>query len=384
MKYKSILLPTLTLILNFGFHPQAIADVKKADPKPDMHLLLDDIQALQNYIISEKAFQDPANEAQIDSRLKHMEKHVESMDGKLFADDPALQANLSMLKGHMQETRNFFEHNNKPFARFMVMGALQMCVSCHTRNNSGNELDFPLQTTATDVNDFDRAQFYFATRQFSKALDQFKQIVDKYPANKAKPFEISKALIDIAITYARVKNDPAAGADYFAKAAKNQNLPEYVKKDSAAWTKSFRAWSKEGNKDYKKMKAAELLADAKKILKKGDLNEPGYWDRSFYVDRLRASALLHRVLDLPENSLAKGESLYLLGLIYHHIDNNLFFYFDEMYLKACITSYPKTTLAKNCYDALERVLLEGYSGSAGVNLPNEAEVELMKLKKLAY
>lgn len=363
------------------------AEEKKGDPRPEMQLLLQDIKALEVYLVSEKDFIDPKNESAIDERLKHMSKHIAGMQGKNFKNDPALQMNINMLNRHMEDTKQFFENKNKPFARFMLRSALQMCIGCHTRMNSGVELDFPSDSKLSMGPDtaFERAEFYFATRQFAKAVDVFKQIVDAYPKNNEKLYNLSRSLNNLAIYYARVHQNPKEAADYFTKISKKQALPAYMQKDLSAWAQSFRAWAKIGTENEdKKLKDTELLKKAKDLLRKDNFNLVGDSDRKFHIDRLHASALLHKILDMPQNSMAKGEALYLLGLIYHRVDNSLFFHFDEMYLKACITDYKKTKLAQDCYDALEDVLLDGYTGSGGTNLPNDVELELIKLKKLAY
>ena len=91
------------------------------------------------------------------------------------------------------------------------------------------------------------------------------------------------------------------------------------------------------------------------------------------------------MLEAPgAKSPTKGQALLLLGQIYPRISSSLFFRFGDMYLKACITDYPKSATAKQCYVALERIVAEGYTGSGGTNIPSDEEVELMRLKRLAY
>lgn len=356
----------------------------KSDPKPDMRLLLDDIQALESFIISEKQFLDSKNESAIEKRLNSMSSHVGGMLDKHFKNDPALQMNLRMLNNHLAETKQYFNSKNKSFARYMLRSSLQMCISCHARMKAGAELDLTLSPEVDTSNSFELAEFFFATRQFSKALDSFKRSVEGYPSNKLPLYSLTRSLNSIAVIYARIKNDPKEASTYFTAQASNKNLPSYVQKDLTAWSNSFKNWQKTGIRDYSKLKDSELLKAAKDLLRKDDFSLAGDSDRKFHVERLRASSILHQILDMPNNSLAKGEALFLLGSIYHRLNNNLFFHFDEMYLRACINDYQKTKLSRDCYDALEGILLEGYSGSAGMSLPDEVEIELMKLKKIAY
>jgi hypothetical protein len=80
----------------------------------------------------------------------------------------------------------------------------------------------------------------------------------------------------------------------------------------------------------------------------------------------------------------KAEALLYLGQIYPRLSSDLFFRFGDMYLKACISDYPKTSGARACYVALEFSVTEGYSGTAGTDIPEDEQVELMRLKRLAY
>jgi hypothetical protein len=93
------------------------------------------------------------------------------------------------------------------------------------------------------------------------------------------------------------------------------------------------------------------------------------------VQRLRATALLHRVL---ESSAAKtpqkGEALFALGQAYQRLNYPLFFRFGELYFKACIKEVPKTSTARQCYEALQAAVRE-----SGGN-----EVELLQLRKQVF
>ena len=129
----------------------------------------------------------------------------------------------------------------------------------------------------------------------------------------------------------------------------------------------------------------EILTEAKRLLKKDDFSLVGDSDRRFHIRRLRASVLFQKVLEAPgEKSPLKAEALYYLGQIYHRIAHQLFFRFGELYLKTCITEYKKTHEAQECYNALEEAVTEGYTGSAGTSIPQEEEVELIQLKRLAF
>jgi cytochrome c553 len=297
-------------------------------------------------------------------------------------DDPSLRVNLSLIQTHMGDAQRAFQDGSKPFARFMVQSSLQMCIACHTRVKT-HDFAFP-EPEMGKASASERADYYFATRQFQKGRELYEEVVEGYPGNKAGFTNLRKAVLALAVYYARVKDDPAGGAEYFRKAAKFEGLPAYQQKELASWAEEFARWSKEKGGEGGGTEL-QLVSRAKALLRKDDFSLIEAHDRNFHVLRLRASALLHRALEAPGGkSPAKGEALYYLGQIYNRISSVFFFRFGEMYLKACIREYPKTATARSCYASLEQAVHEGYTGTAGTDVPDDEQIELMRLRKLAF
>ena len=347
-------------------------------------MLFRSITALQKFLVSDADFSSSANEKAIQKSFAVLTEHLDHLGQGTFKDDPALKVNLSLLQSHVKDASRSFGQGSKSFARYMMQSSLQMCIACHTRKKA---VDFSWpEPNAKDLPPIDRADYFFATRQFQKGLKDYEEIVNGYPGNHAGQWNLRKSLLAVAVYYARVSEDPAAGATFFKKVSERDDLPQYLREELAAWSKEFRSWSKEKpGANLEKMGERELLAKAKKILRHDDFSIASSSDRSFHVRRLRASAILQRVLESPgEKSPLKADALLLLGQIYPRLSASLFFRFGDMYLKACITDYPKTSVARSCYVALEHAVTEGYTGSAGTNVPEDEQVELMRLKRLAY
>ncbi len=365
-----------------AFFPAKASDDK--DPRPEMHELAKEITALQKFLLTDSEFGASKNESAIKKSLGSLSSHLAHLGQQSFASDPALKANLGLLRGHIEDASRSFENGSKPFARFMLQSSLQMCIACHTRRKAA-DFSWP-EPDAGDIAPLDRADYYFATRQFSKGREIYEEIVSGFPGNKQAQWNLRRALLSLAVYYARVAEDPQAGAAYFKKAGANKELPVYLQEESRAWSKEFSAWAKEpAGKAKGKTTETALLAKAKKLLRHDDLTLVAEVGRSFHVRRLRATALLHQVLEAPGGkSPAKAEALLYLGQIYPRLSSNIFFRFGEMYLKACIQDYPKTASARSCYVALELLVTEGFTGSAGTNIPEDEQVELFRLKRLAY
>ena len=358
------------------------AQAEDKNPRPDMQVMASEITALQEYMLSDADFVAPKNEAAIKKSLTSLESHLALLGQGTFADDPALRVNLSLLQQHIKDATRIFDEGGKPFARYMVQSSLQMCIACHTRKKAA-DFAWP-EVDSQDIAPIDKADYLFATRQFKKGLAAYEGIVEGFPATDQ--WNVRKALLSIAIYYARVAEDPASGAAYFAKQAKRDGLPIYLHEEINEWSKEFASWAKEAaGKSSEGQTESVLLARAKKLLRHDDFFLVSELGRSFHVRRLRASSLLQRVLESPgDRSPTKAAALLYLGQIYPRISSSLFFRFGDMYLKACVTEYPKTSEARSCYVALELLVTEAYSGSGGTNIPEDEQVELMRLKRIAF
>lgn len=359
----------------------ALAENK--DPRPEMHVLAQEISLLHKYMLTDASFSAPENSEKIQASLGSLNKHLKSLKEESFKGDPSLKTNAELLASHMAETEKLFNSGKKLFARYMLQSSMQMCIACHTTEKS---LDFALPENATQgLAPLEKANFYFATRQFEKGKEAFISTVDGFPGNKLSTAQIRGALLSLAVFYARVKENPKEGAAYFSKVAEKKGLPTYLQSEVKAWAQDFKAWSQEGALDSSKFTEVQMLGQARKLLSTDDFSLIGDSDRKFHIRRLRATALLHKVLVAPGGkSPTKAQAILLLGQIYNRISYNLFFRFGEMYLKACIRDYKKTKTAKECYDALEQAVAEGYSGSSGMNIPEDEQVELFQLRRLAY
>lgn len=354
------------------------------DPKPDMHALASEVSTLEKFMATDAEFSAAGNEAPIKASLGKLNAHLEHLAEGSFAEDPALKVNIWLLQQHMKDAGRAFQDKNKAFARYMLQSSLQMCIACHTRKKTE---DFPLAEIDTkNIAPLDLGDFYFATRQFQKGKGVFEGLVEGYPKNGQGQWNVRKALLALAVYYARVKEDPRAGADYFKAVSGKDALPAYVREESAAWAKEFGKWAKENPaKTEAKLSEAALMAKAKSLIRKDDFSLVSELGHSFHVRRLRASALLHRVLESPGGpSPRKAEALLYLGQIYPRLSSNMFFRFGDLYLKACIQEYPKTSTAHACYTALELSVVEGYTGSGGTDIPEDEEAELIRLKRIAY
>ena len=143
---------------------------KAEDPRPCMHGLAAEITDLQKFLVSGAGFSSSANEKAIQKSFAVLTEHLDHLGQGTFKDDPALKVNLSLLQSHVKDASRSFGQGSKSFARYMMQSSLQMCIACHTRKKA---VDFSWpEPNAKDLPPIDRADYFFATRQFQKGLKE--------------------------------------------------------------------------------------------------------------------------------------------------------------------------------------------------------------------
>lgn len=344
-------------------------------PDVDMHAVTREVMALQRYMFSEAEFVAPKNEAAIRDSFPILEKHLTRLKEKVFRDEPALRANVSMLSEQISDADRAFREGDKSYARYVLVSSLQMCVACHTRTASA---DFALpEPELKGAGTLDRANYYYATRQFDKGRELF----EKFLADSGKqelPGLVRSASLALAVYYARVKSDPKGGAAYFSKIAKKRKFSSGQRSEFEAWAREFRRWSS-AKGDEAAVSDVKAMERARQLLKQKSGPASGE------IRGLRASALLHSVLEAPgEASPLKAEALLRLGGIYEALNFPLYYRFGDMYLKACVSDYKKTKAAQDCYDALDGFVKGRVRHGASEGTANIEEAELLRWKKLAY
>jgi hypothetical protein len=347
-------------------------------PDTDMHAVAREVMILQNFIFSSADFNSAANDSTINGSFEVLNRHLKHLGEKVFSEEPALRLNIALISSHISDADRSFKEGNKAYSRYMLQSSLQMCVACHTRTASP---DFVLpEAELKNADPLQRGDFFFATRQFDKGRAAYESILSK----SEKTFSLDQmrnATLSLAIYYARVKDDPKGGWEFFQKLAKDKKLTSNLRTEVKAWSDDFESWAKERSSRELTMTESELLKRARILLKGDREGRSG----SFNIRRLRASALLHRVLETPgEKTPSKGQALLYLGQIYHRMQYQLFFRFGEMYLKACITDYKKEKIAQECYESLKQAVTKRVGAGSNKSTPGADEVELMRLKRLAF
>jgi hypothetical protein len=107
------------------------------------------------------------------------------------------------------------------------------------------------------------------------------------------------------------------------------------------------------------------------------------WKPHSEVRYLRASVIMHDLLQKFPASPDVAEAFYLTGLSYERLQDLGLWSLHEMYFQACIKKSPHSHLAEKCYQHYSDSVKFDFTGSRGTELPISVEVNLKKLRQLA-
>jgi hypothetical protein len=157
-------------------------------------------------------------------------------------------------------------------------------------------------------------------------------------------------------------------------------MPPYLKADLKAWIKQFKQWEKEDIFELKDPTEDQVKIFIQKHLEKPSHNQNA--ENPNVVNYLYASGILFEFFSRHPKSALTPDILYWLAVCDRGVNNNFFFSLADIYLKDCITQFPKAPVAQKCYKEYEENTIASYSGSSGTKIPDDAKQELLKLKSL--
>lgn len=347
-------------------------------PDTDMHAMTKEVMALQRVMFSHADFGNPGNEETISTSFDVLKKHLKRLEERVFPGQPALRGHVSFASQQIQDADRAFRIGDKAYSRYMLRSSLQTCIACHTRTASP---DFVLTTEELKgASPRERAEFFFATRQFEKGHDAYEKILSEEGRGLSQQ-DFRNIALPLLVYYARVKEDPSGGAEFFQNLVKAGRAPRASRGEVEAWIREFAQWKKAGVEQKVSLNERELVEQGKALLKGSGGKATGRFD----IRGLRASSSFHAALESSDKKTpAKAEALLHLGQIYDQLAYPLAFQYGQLYWKACITDYPKQVSAQMCYRRLRSSVLKMAGAGSSKSTPTANEVELAKWKKLAF
>lgn len=379
---------TLTLMtaagLLFGLNLQAAEPKKPIDNQTIqlMDQLLAELIALKKFMVSEEKFSDPKNATEIAAHLKTFANLAKKAGHNPLLTSPNFKFSRQILENHIAETERTFRMGVKSYSRWQLNSTVSVCMSCHTQSPASSVAFKDFNNFKTFSSEFDQAEFLYAIQSYDKAIDLYTKIIAGYPKNQFRSDQVETALERQLTYFSRIKRSPQPAIALMQKNLKNKELPEYLKTNIAAWIAQFEKWENMPFIDPKSATDKQVVDFAKKNIdtkwttKAMDATNPQL------VTYLRISGLLYEYLQTYPKTKVAPEILYWLAICERSIDNNFFYSLADLYLRECITQYPKAPIAKQCYKEFKDQIVFGYTGSRGTDVPPEVKRDLNELKKL--
>jgi len=155
-----------------------------------------------------------------------------------------------------------------------------------------------------------------------------------------------------------------------------KDLPMYLQSRGRAWGDALDSLAEAGVREVS-------LVRARNLIKRAQLESVFPEDPRGLVYYVVAASVLHRfIASKPENREELAEAFYLLGVTEAHLTHSYWLSETEFFLERAIRLSPNASFSKRAYQFLEELTTSGFTGSAGVNIPEDVERRLKELRAL--
>lgn len=358
--------------------PVVLDKKEEAQVLNSMQGLKTSIDELIPFVLNPSEFASQQNNAVILQKIRNLEKVSSSVNHLPLsqAQDPSFNVLSSGLKEDVTRAREAFQLGKFDYARSNLLKTASYCIECHTRTKLGPSFQTSeLTKQITQLRSIERGEYYLMTRQFDSAQKEFDKVINgEVASNMLEMDRVIRLSLFMAV---RFDYSPIKTLEVTEKVLKSAKVPQYIKAAAKEWKSSASSWKKEkrAQKDY--------LSDAQRILQVGHQKIQKNDDRAGDIEVLRVQAILHRSILGEKNNIRLAQAYYLLGLAYEIVHDVATWSLNEDYFETCIRKAPHSAWAAKCYKKFEESTYLGYSGSAGVSIPEEVKNKLNQLKMLA-
>ena len=263
-------------------------------------------------------------------------------------------------------------------SRFAVLQIAEYCAACHSRLPSDdaalsrNLLDSPAFARLETA---ERGRLEIATRQFEAGLASLEKVILDPETPTATLLD---PITDHLVVSIRVKRDFARPRALLQKLVARKDLWSFVRLDLERWLASL-------DEVEERATSSASLEDAVAIVRESEALRRFPTDRQSLVHSVAASSILHRFIEAhPEQSPRVAKAYYLLGVAEMATGPNYWLALDRFYLETSIRMAPGAPTAIDAYALLEEETILAFTGSGGVNLPDDVRAWLDELRQLIF
>lgn len=306
-------------------------------------------------------------------------RHVE------YFQKPGFRPSLETINSHLDETISSIKSQNTIFAQSRLKAITALCVSCHSllsesasKNAFGEAIN--KEKRSRFESDYAFANYLFLVRRFTEATFYFEQTIKNHldlnlSSDPQKDHELYSSLRRVLSIYTKITFNPDKSVAFLKKYHTNKNLGPQLKATITQWLASFDKW-----KRFDPHRVKSIHSFISKYLVPLESHKEKLFTGESDITLLIASGVLSKyIIDNPLSPLVP-EILYWLAIAERRLSSTYFFSLSDLYLKDCITLYPKNPYAKKCYQEYVDNITFGFSGSKGTDIPVEEKREIDHLK----
>ena len=289
--------------------------------------------------------------------------HDLSDEKKVLAQDPAMQFIAKKLSFELSLIDAKLLSRESLVTRNVLLKTMSYCISwCPTkaRPTISNSVR-PWPSIQAPGREQEKALFYAATRDFSKAILNYEKALGDGKFKSKQPQKWFRDLQRLIALVIRSKKSPALTkemASFFIDRNKDHKLLSGVK----SLAKSFEQWSKEPPEPKTK---AGKFKKAQELFELG-LSTDKKTNHGGYIYHVRALDLVQEVINMPPPDKLLSNGFHLAGQISSAIAQSQIFPLSQVYFEACIRNNPKSDLAKTCYKELKSARMKNLKNGSKV------------------
>jgi hypothetical protein len=375
-----MILPTRVLVLIaalLSLAPHARAQHERGPTQQAMRVIFSQLQIALPLAVDTQAFRDPKQAPRIREALQKLADAAHGLDEHGEGFDPGGLFLARSLERDARRALDHFRDGKYDSAEFFIGQLSESCIGCHSRLPSPGDAPlargFAARADVTHLDPLERARLDVATRQFGDAASTLEAVL---ASPDIPPFEMLGPVTDYLTICVRVLEEPERPVPVLQRFARREDLWAALRGDVDAWIRYLPELSKREMAGDPVEQAEKLIAEGRHLILFPS-------DRRALVHYLFASKRLHGyVAKNREPSPTLARAYYLLGLAESRIGPNFWISQAEFYLETAVRMAPGSEVGRDAYALLEEETLAGYTGSGGLQLPEDVDAHLRELREL--
>lgn len=336
------------------------------------------------YIASEQEFVRDSNKGLIQKKMGELSDLFKVKKNHPELNYQGLVLNQVLMGEQLDQAVSLFKNGQRPLARTKFNAVLSLCVSCHTqtfggKSNGKNKIFADSEIDKLKINDYEKAELYFITRDFESAI----KLYDKFIRSSKKTDDdefIYKALERQLVYFLKIKKSFPHAKTHFESYIRENILNDKIAREIGEWVKSLSGKSLWEQYDPATVKEEDMEKFMKTFIADDEEGPIFSLTNSSEVYDINLSAILVDYYNAHPETKLGAKILYWLATLDKRINDDLFFSLGDFYLFSCMEKYPKDPIAKDCYESYLDDLEINYMKDK--DFPPEVEAKLNKFQKL--